>query len=312
MEKVESAEKFLKEGRYQEAIKLFEEIHQAYPEEESTLLMLAWAHYDNGEASLAIEYLEILLDRELQRKVFTGFAYDELVRIYKKDRNFNGLIELCRRAAEIQPDNVGLLNELGNAYLQAGKAGEALIVYEKLIAIEDDNPAYYCYLGEALFACGRLLESEAAYLDAAAIDPEQADRYHFKLASLFQKTSNYPAAVKTLGKCIAFCPDKPIYHCCLGDALISLGEPEKARAAYEKAVQYDKSSAGAYYNRLGNALVRSKLFSQAAEAFQEAIKHDAMQQYYLSLASVYNALGLTDKAQETLSLIKKPNSKSRV
>lgn len=305
MEKLESAEKLLKEGRYQEAIKLFEEIHQAYPEEESTLLMLAWAHYDNGETKLAIEYLEILLDRELQRKVFTGFAYDELVRIYKKDRSFDRLIELCHRASEVQPDDVGLLNELGNAYLQAGKAGEALSVYEKLVDMEKDNPAYYCSLGETLFDCGRLQECEAAYSDAAAIDQEQADRYHFKLASLFLKTSDYPAAVKTLERCIRLCPDKPIYHCCLGDALIGLGKPEKAKAAYEKAVQYDKSSAGAYYNRWGNALVRAKLFSQAVEAFQEAIKHDAIQQYYLSLAYVYNALGLTDQAQEALNQMNK-------
>jgi tetratricopeptide (TPR) repeat protein len=307
MEKLESAEKLLKEGRYQEAIKLLEEIHQSYPEEESTLLMLAWAHYDNGETKLAIEYLEILLDRELQRKVFTGFAYDELVRIYKKDRNFDRLIELCRRASEVQPDDVGLLNELGNAYLQAGKPREALNVYEKLVDMEKDNSAYYCSLGETLFDCGRLQESEAAYSDAAAIDQDQADRYHFKLASLFLKTSNYPAAVKTLEKCIASCPDKPVYHCCLGDALIGLGDPEKAKAAYEKAIQYDKSSAGAYYNRWGNTLVRAKLFSQAVEAFQEAIKHDAIQQYYLSLASAYNTLGLTDQAQETLRLIKNTN-----
>jgi len=120
MEKLESAEKLLKEGRYQEAVKLCEEVYQAHPEEESALLMLAWAHYDNGATTRAVEYLEILLARELKRKVFTGFAYDELVRIYKQNRNFDKLIEICCRAVEVQPDDVGLLNELGNAYLQAG------------------------------------------------------------------------------------------------------------------------------------------------------------------------------------------------
>ena len=112
-------------------------------------------------------------------------------------------------------------------------------------------------------------------------------------------------------RCIALSPAKPVYYCCLGDALIGLGQYEEAQAAYEMAVQYDKSSAGAYYNRLGNALVQAKLFSRAAEAFQEAIKHDALQQYYLSLASVYNAMGLTDRAQETLNLINNTNSKSK-
>lgn len=309
MEKLDSAEKLLKEGRYQEAVELCEEVYKAHPEEESALLMLAWAHYDNGETNLAIKYLEILLDRELQRKVFTGFAYDELVRIYKQDKNFDKLIELCRRAVKVQPDDTGLLNELGNVYLQAGKAKEAIDVYEKLVGMDADNPAYHCLLGEALFAGGRFEDSEAAYLRAAALDPDQADRYHFKLASLFIKTDNYLKAVKALESCIKFNPDKPIYHCCLGDALIGLGQPEKARAAYEMAVQSDQSGAGAYYNRLGNALIKAKLFSQAADAFQEAIKQDTLQQYYLNLASVYNILGLTDKAQETLSSMKNTDSK---
>ena len=311
MEKLESAEKLLKEGRYQEAIKLCEEVRQSYPEEESVLLMLAWAHYDNGATKQAIECLETLLDRELQRKVFTGFAYDELVRIYKKEKNYAGLTEICERAVAAQPEDLGLLAELGNAYFQAGKTKEALSAYKKLIGMEADNSAYHCFLGETLFACGRFKESEAAYSHAAAIDQEQADRYHFKLASLFIKIDNYSEAKRILERCIALSPAKPVYYCCLGDALIGLGQYEEAQAAYEMAVQYDKSSAGAYYNRLGNALVQAKLFSRAAEAFQEAIKHDALQQYYLSLASVYNAMGLTDRAQETLNLINNTNSKSK-
>jgi len=178
--------------------------------------------------------------------------------------------------------------------------------------MEEDNPAYYCLCGETLFACGRWKESEAAYSHAALLDSEQSDRYYFKLASLFLKKDNHTEAKRILEKCIAFSPAKPVYHCCLGDALIGLGQPAKAWAAYEMAVQYDKSCAGAYYNRLGNTLVRAKLFSPAVDAFQEAIKHDALPQYYLSLASVYNAMGLIDKAREILSLIKNTTSKSRV
>jgi tetratricopeptide (TPR) repeat protein len=311
MEKMDNAENLLRQGKYQEAIKLYEEIHRDYPEEESVLLTLAWAHYDNGETERAIECLGILLDRELQRKVFTGFAYDELVRIYKKEKNYSGLTEICERAVAAQPEDTGLLAELGNAYFQAGKTKEALSAYEKLIGMEEDNTAYHCFLGETLFACGRFKESEAAYLRAAAIDQEQADRYHFKLAALFIKIDNHTEAKRILEKCIPLRPAKPVYHCCLGDALLGLGQYEKARASYEMAVQNDKSCAGAYYNRLGNALVQAKLFSQAAEAFQEAIKYDALKQYYISLASVYNAMGLADQAQETLSLINNINSKSK-
>ncbi len=304
MKKLESAEKLLKAGRYQEAIKLCEEVHRANPEEESALLMLAWAHYDNGATKRAIECLETLLDRELQRKVFTGFAYDELVRIYRKEKNYARLTEICERAVTAQPEDTGLLAELGNAYLQAGKTRKALKAYEKLIGLAEDNPVYYCFLGEALFACGRFKESEAAYSRATELDQEQADRYHFKLAALFIKINNHAEAKRILERCIALNPADPVYNCCLGDALIGLGKCEDARAAYKLAVQNDKSHTGAYYNRLGNTLVQAKLFLQAAEAFQEAIKYEALQQYYLNLATAYNAMGLTDRAQKTLNMLK--------
>ena len=102
-----------------------EEIHKEYPEEESVILMLSWAYYDSGNTEQAVKYLNLLLERELKRKVFTGFAFDELVRIYKQEKDFEKLVEICERAIAAQPEDVGLLTELGNAYLQSGEAKKA-------------------------------------------------------------------------------------------------------------------------------------------------------------------------------------------
>ena len=98
IKKIDSVENLLRQGKYREAIVLCEEIHKAYPEEESVLLMLSWAYYDSGDTKQAIKHLNTLLERELKRKVFTGFAFDELVRIYKQEKNFHKLVEICERA----------------------------------------------------------------------------------------------------------------------------------------------------------------------------------------------------------------------
>jgi tetratricopeptide (TPR) repeat protein len=273
MEKMDTAESLLRQGKYQEAIELYEEIHRAYPEEESVLLMLAWAYYDSGSKAQAVDYLEILLERELRRKVFTGFAYDELVRIYKQEKNFGKLIEICERAVTAQPDDPGLLAELGNAYLQADQATNACNTYKKLVQMEDDNTAFYCRWGEALFAAGSVQESEAAYLRAAEIDPNQADQYFFKMAVLFIQAGNNNEAKKLLEKCIAANSHQSIYHCCLGDALIGLGKIEEAIAEYKNAVQSDEKSSSAYFHRLGNSLMKAKYFSQAVDIFQTALTY---------------------------------------
>jgi tetratricopeptide (TPR) repeat protein len=270
METLDNADQLLKQRKYKEAISIYEEAHQANPEEESILLRLAWAHYDSGATAPAAACLEMLLQRELQRKVFTGFAFDELVRIYKQEKNFDKLTEICTRALAVQPDDTGLLVELGNACLQGGHVREACRIYDQLVHQENDNPVFYCLLGEALFAAGLTSESEAAYLRAGEIDPDQVDHYYFKIADLFAQRGGYEEAKRFLEKCIEASPAKPIYHCCLGDALVGLGRVKEALAEYEIAVHH--SNSGAYYNRFGNILAKASYHQEAVEAFRKALK----------------------------------------
>lgn len=302
-EKIDRAQQLHRQGKLSEAIGLYEAIHKTHPEEESVLLMLAWAHYDNSETSKALQYLEAIMERELKRRIFTGFAFDELVRIYKQERMFDNLVEICRKAVNAQPQDVSLLAELGNAYLCAEKPADACGVFEKLIGMENDNPAFYCRWGEALFDAGRTEESRVAYNKAAEIDPEDADRYYFQLANLFQNTGHNDEALRLLNECVCKDPGNSLYYCALGDALIALGRTDDALAAYKTAIQHDNAGAGGYYNRLGQALMKAKHFSRAAEAFTAAIEIDAAKPYYKGLATAYEAMGNSDTAREILQKI---------
>ena len=307
LEIIDRAQQLLKDGKHSEAIALFEAIHKTHPEEESVLLMLAWAHYDNGETSKTLQYLEAIMERELKRKIFTGFAFDELVRIYKQERRFDNLVEICRKAVKAQPNDVALLAELGSAYLYAGKPEEACRVFEKLIGMENDNPAFYCRWGESLFAAGKTSESQAAYKRAAEIDPEDADRYYFQLANLFQNTGHNDEALSLLNDCISVNQGNSLYYCALGDILIALGKTDDAITAYKTAIQHDNAGAGGYYNRLGQTLMRANHFSRAIDAFKAAIELDAAKPYYKGLASAYDAMGHTDVAHELLQKINQSN-----
>ena len=293
MDILDKADQLLREGKYTEAIALLENIHQDNPEEESVLLRLAWACHDRGTTARAIEYLEILLDRELQRKIFTGFAFDELVRIYKQEKNFSKLVEICTNAVARQPDDVCLLSELGNAYLLANRVQEACSAFENLVQLENDNPAFYCLWGEALFIEGNTAASEAAYRQAGEIDSDQADRYYYRIADLFAKNGYYEDAKRLLDACIAFNPANPLYHCCLGDALVGLNRIGEAQLEYDAAAHCDSSGAGAYYNRFGNVLARTNHHQEAIKAFEHALKIEPKNPVYIRhLALSYKALGL--------------------
>ena len=250
---IDFAENLITQGKHQEAIAILKKLHEASPDHEPVLFMLAMACYDSGDTKQAEKYLNVLLKEELKRKVFTGFAFDELVRLYKQQKNFQKLVRLCEKAAAVQPEDAGLLTELGNAYMQCGENEKARGIYERLTDMENDNPVFFCLLGEALFYAGRYQESEGAFTKASEMESEKPDAHYFKMAVLFQQARRHQDAERLLNQCIAVNATHPLYYCALGDSLIFLGRTEEAKSAYEKAVECDAAGAGSYFNRLGNA-----------------------------------------------------------
>jgi len=274
-DKLDQADKLLAQGQYSQAIDLLETVLKKNPEEEPVLLRLAWAHWDTGNKDRSIACWESLLDRELRHKVFTGFAYDELVRIYKQEGLIDRLMSICEKAVGIQPEDVGLLTEMGSTYLLAGDYEKACDTFRKLILMEEDNPAFACRLGEALLYSGNPDASVEAFEKAAQIDPEEADRYFFQAADLFIKRDDAAGARRLLERCLDIAPSNSLYYCSLGDVLVALRQIDDAFAAYEKAGRNSSHYAAAYFNRLGNTLMKSELFAPAIRAFEAALSLDA-------------------------------------
>jgi tetratricopeptide (TPR) repeat protein len=273
-DKLDQADKLLAQGKYAEAIDILETVLKNNPEEEPVLLRLAWAHWDAGNKDRSMVCWENLLDRELRHKVFTGFAYDELVRIYKQEGHIDRLLAICEKAVGIQPEDVGLLTEMGSTYLLAGDYEKACDTFRKLILMEEDNPAFACRLGEALLYAGNPGASIKAFEKAAQIDPEEADRYFFQAADLFIRKNDAAGARQLIERCLGIAPSNSLYYCSLGDILVALGQIDNAFDAYEKAGRNNSHYAAAYFNRLGNTLMKSELFAPAVRAFETALSLD--------------------------------------
>ena len=294
------ADEFTKAKRYDDAILLYQKLVEMYPGEDSFLLSLAWAYHDGGRLDDAIACFERLLSVELERRVFTGFAFDELVRIFKEKGDHLRLLDICERAAAAQPDDIALLNDLGDAYLKAGKASESISVFRKMAEMEPDASATYCRLGNALVQAGDFDGAEAAYRRAVEIDPSEAGTFYNRLANAYCNGGHDERAEKAFRKCLEFRFDDPMYHCALGDVLVKQGKIDDAFGVYEKAVDLHRASAAAYYNRFGNTLARGNHYSEAIEAFKKAIAADPRNPfYYVHLADSYAALGLSDQAEKT-------------
>jgi tetratricopeptide (TPR) repeat protein len=274
---------------------------ETFPEEESHLLALAWALHDSGNPEDAAACFEDLFSKELARKLVTGFAYDELVRIYRERKNRESLISVCERAAAAQPGDVGLLKTLGDAYLAAESVADALRVFEKLTALDPDAPENWCALGNAWLVAGNPGEAEAAYFRAAETAPADASAFFSRLAGGLLRVGYPGKAQAAIERCLAVSPDEPLYWMDLGDILVCGGKPDAAADAYARAASLNPAAAGAAWYRLGTLLTREGLHLPATGAFAKAVAAEPENsRYLLGLAASYATRGLTARAGATL------------
>ena len=289
----------MREMRYEEAIVLYRRLVEMHPSEDSYLFSLAWAYHDNGQLAESVGCFERILEKELVRQVFTGFAFDELVRIYKAEKMHDRLIDVCERAAASHPDDTGILTDLGDAYLRAGRAADAVAVFEKLVDMGPDSSVHVCLLGNAYVAAGAFDRAEEVYSRACAIDPSETPTFIGRLTDEFVKAGNLQGAERVLRKCLSCRSDVTFIALQLGDVMIEEGKPDEAMDVYEAVIARDRQSAGAYCNRLGNALAKACYHSRAIAAFRRAVAAEPDNPFYrVRLADACAALGLPVTAAE--------------
>lgn len=295
------AERCAEAGMFDEAAALWRRAIALNPHDESLLLNLAWTYYDGGLLDETIACFEALFEREVSRKIFTGFAFDELVRIYKRENLIDRLVAICERAVAAQPEDFALLGDLGEAYLKAGMATEAAAVFRKMIRLDPRESVVYCRLGDALTALGDLVGAKESYERAATIDPETAGLFFSRFAEVLRKSGHLTVAEQAIRRSIDHDAMQPTYYLSLGDILLEGGDTEGAFRAYGEAVRLNFKDAGNYYHRLGNTFMRAAMYADAVKAFREATLAEPFNPLYLlRLAEAYLASGHKQEAEETL------------
>lgn len=299
------ADMLMSDGRPDEAALLYRKLLDEEPDDDSHLLGLAWALNDSGDKTEAIECFEQLFSRELKRSILTGFAYDELVRIYREEKDRGALISVCRRAAEKYPNDAGFLQTLGEAYLWAGMPSDAVSAFARLCNLDKDAPEFRCALGGALIAAGNVEKGKNAYKKAAELDPSSAVTYFDRLAKALLN-AGYPKKAKDAwDRCVTMQPDEPFYYMAIGESLVYLDELNKAVEAIAQAAFMKPERGGEFWSRLGEILIKKGRHTHAAESYVKAIAAEPDNaRFHLRLAFCYVSSGQNDLAIKTLTEIK--------
>jgi Flp pilus assembly protein TadD len=111
-------------------------------------------------------------------------------------------MEYCRRASEVEPTNISHAIGYGAALVQAGKHGEAVELFRKLLSLAPDNATIHANLGTALFQLKRYEEAKTEYRWLTSKQPQLAVAYYFlaichdQLNEYLDAAANYQLFIK--------------------------------------------------------------------------------------------------------------------
>ncbi len=156
----------------------------------------------------------------------------------------------------------------GYDLVESGKYEEALVAYDRAIALNPTFAAAYFNKGCALDALKRYEEALTAYDRAIALNPTFALAYNNK-GNTLNSLQRYDEALAAYDRAIALNPSFAAAYFNKGYTLNSLQRYEEALAAYDRAIALNPTFALAYNNK-GNTLSRMGRKAEAERAYAKA------------------------------------------
>ncbi|XP_012166563.1 tetratricopeptide repeat protein 21B [Bombus terrestris] len=194
--------------------------------------------------------------------------YLELISAYGKMRHFNEAIDIIRDA------NI----KLGST----SEKGRILIGNAELLLEMGE-------LDEAIDCLSKVTSDQLYYLQA-----------HTRLAEINLKhKKDRLAFAMCFRELVEHCPGPKTYSM-LGDAYISIQEPERAIEAYEQALKQNPTNKVHIASKLGKALIKTHQYTKAINYYRDVMKQENFKSLKLDLAKLFIKLKQYDKAEATL------------
>jgi Tfp pilus assembly protein PilF len=114
--------------------------------------------------------------------------YAQAVRLHKAG-HFGDAIILYNRVLALAPSRVEAHYNLANAFASQGKFTESVAAIRRSIALKPDGADLYVSLGYMLTVLAKIEEAVAAYRQALAIQPDLADA-HFQIGSVLSENGH--------------------------------------------------------------------------------------------------------------------------
>lgn len=202
---------------------------------------------------------------------------------------------LARQALGSRPDDAGWLTVLALALSGQQRAPEALVLYERLTALQPAVPEHWCNYGNCLCELGREREALAPLQRALECGGRGAE-LHYALARAWVAHADPRRALEHLKPALAEHPQDPEFQLLRARALVMIDEYEAAGQAIDALRRAELTPA--LHVESGNLLLELGLYADAQACF-ETVPTDAVEQTdaALGLAAVHERCNRLAQAQ---------------
>ncbi len=331
MKHYDSGLRALMENRLSVAEKSFQESRRLDSRSPLPLIGLADVALRRQQPDIAWKWLQSALEHAPE-DVRVHLA---IGRFYYGERKFREAEEAFLQAKKLEPDNLQVLLDLGNLYVNVFRRPEkALPLYRAAVRGDPGHGGAHYALGMTLALLGQVDDAVDAFRKAVALSPDNP-LPHQALGRLFRKLGEKEAAMREFEGALRIQPDfipalldkgdlyfdrkefsralgvyrdavrtNPEYalaHLKLGMTYQALGEYDKARDAYLEAVARDSGLALAYNNLAWMAVERRHDLAQAKAWAETAVRLMPQEPQFLdTLGWVCKEMGNLSDAEDIL------------
>ena len=258
---------YFQEKQYAQAITALSVAEPAAEQYPLTLFYLGSAHLMEGNrdqaALFAGRFVKLLPEHVAGRKLLA------LLRL--QQGKFTAVQDLLQPVLDSNPDDTGALNIMANALLRDGKTEEGLTLLTRIVELQPDSPAAQVRLGAGLLMTGKDDAAVAHMETALTLDPEFQQADILLIMNQLRK-KNFQGAIEAAQAFRRRNPGQVAPHNVLGKVYLASGQPDEARAAFEKALELEPGDPAANHSLAAMAIEAGDL-AAARRYYSTILKH---------------------------------------
>ena len=216
---------------------------------------------------------------------------------YFNEENYHESERLAKHFLSKQPEDIFCLKILGIIYSKSEKLEKALMIYEKLILINRNDPELFNNLGIIYKNLNQLEQSLTAFRQAVKLAPQYADAY-YNLSNILEKKELKNESLEANQKAAELGSKNPEVYSQLGIKFYNSHRLDESISAFQKCIEFEPNYAEHYFS-LANSLHKLGDLEEAIINYKKAIKLDTNHyEAYSNLGYIYSQQGINNQAQK--------------